>query len=650
MQLNQAMKAAFPAGIVLATLAVLALALLVYWPGLQGPFVLDDYQNIISVHLEKPDWKGFVYTITHNDSGKLGRVVSITSFVLSGLQYGLEPWGFKFHNLLLHLLTGLLLFRLLVTTLPLLAPTAGRQRLVVAAGVASAFWLLHPLLVSTVLYVVQRMAILSALFTLSGLLCYLAARAEPQASLRYWLLGWLLYPAMQICAIFSKETGVLLPFYILAYEALVFKSLGAPRQLPRRHQGFLLVFVLLPLLVGGGYLLTHFSALTDYSLRTFTLAERLMSQLHVIVFYLKLMLMPRVRDMSLFHDDFPVTTSFDPLTLLLLALLLALVASIWLLRRRAPVLAFGLAWFLVSQLLESTIIPLELVFEHRNYLALAGILLPVVYYALSYKEFRLAVAGLSLFFLVFLLQTWTRVQEWSNEELLDQQAVTDHPRSSRARTTLANQYTIHGDFDRAMREIDAAAAIDPRDAGPLLHKIHNACAMGVGVPEVIDKAVETLSRYPVTVYSMNSMERMYSVISQDKCRLVTPADMNRLLNAALSQAGNERTPLVRGYLYRFQAFQAFLEGQYAQGVIYMRMGFDANGDIYILTELVESQINSGRLGDAEDTLSVLRDINVQHHDFDAYQVARLEKLWQQAKDKPVSENRNPEPANTTLLK
>ncbi len=639
MQRSEQTTTAFPLPAAIAVVAVLLLAVLVYWPGLNGPFVLDDLQNIVAVHLDKMSWEGFLYTITHNDSGMLGRVVSITSFVISGWHYGVEAWGYKFHNLLLHLLTGMLLFRLLLQTLPLLAPAVDRNRILLTAGVVSAFWLLHPLLVSTVLYVVQRMTILAALFTLAGLMCYLTARSQPQASAKYWLVGWVLYPLLQALAVFSKETGAMLPLYILAYEALVFRSLASPNQLPRRHRMFLLVFVLLPLLVGGVYLVTHFSKLLDYSLRNFTLGQRLLTQLHVIPFYLKLMLLPKVRDMSLFHDDFPVTASLDPLTLILLALMLAVVSAIWLLRQRAPVLAFGLAWFLISQLLESTIIPLELVFEHRNYLALAGVLLPVVYYVLGYKEFRLAVAVLVLFFLVFLLQTFGRVKEWSNEELMDQQAVVDHPGSSRAHTNMANLYTTHGDFAKTGTELEAAAAIDQRDAGPLLHQIHNACALGIKVPEVIDKAVSVLGSYPVSVYAMNSMERLYTLVDGGKCAsTITQPDMERLINAAVSQPGNQINPLIRGYLYRFQGFQALLEGKYAQGVIYMRMGFETNGDIVILAELLQSQVSAGELVDAADTLNLVREVNRKHRGIDGFQVRKLEKILQEAKENKEQKN------------
>src|SRR5690606_37371384 len=92
----------------LALVACLGLAVFVYWGGLSGPFMVDDGPNIENGFIPNPDWDAIVYTVTHNGSGMLGRSVSMLSFVLSGLQYGLDPYGFKLHNLLLHLLNGVL--------------------------------------------------------------------------------------------------------------------------------------------------------------------------------------------------------------------------------------------------------------------------------------------------------------------------------------------------------------------------------------------------------------------------------------------------------------------------------------------------------------------------------------------------------------
>lgn len=615
----------------LALAGLLLFTVLMYWQGLKGPFVLDDLQNIINVYLADPDWDGFVYTITHNTSGMLGRIVSIATFMVSGFQYGIEPWGYKFHNLLLHLLTGLLLARLSFLTLQALAPASNRNQLLLSSLAVAAFWLLHPLLVSTVLYVVQRMTMLAAFFTLAGLLCYLAFRRLP-ASPRYYLLAFGLYPLLQLLAAFSKEIGALLPVYILLYEALVFRSLTRPRSVERHHQLFLLVFVVLPVTLGGLYMLTHFSALTDYSGRTFTLAERLLTQLHVVPTYLRMMLLPRVRDMGLYHDDVVVTAGMDAVTLLLLAFILLLISGIWLLRERAPVVAFGLGWFFVSHLLESTFFPLELMFEHRNYLALAGVLLPIMHYVMVWRERKLAIAVLTAFLLVLSLQTFSRAQEWSNEEVFFMQAVADHPRAVRPRTGMANLRTSQGKFDEAIEHLEVAMEIDPKEAGSMLHAMTIHCAKGERREDLITRARQTLGQYPATVYAMNALEYLYGVVGRGQCTLITPDDLAGFVSAAQQQPGNIANQSTRGYLLRLQGVHALLIGQYANGVIYFRMAYDDTQDISNLVELVERQLGYQRVQDAEDTLNVIREINDSHGGIENFQVRRLEKFILDAKD------------------
>ena len=94
-----------------SALIVLAVTALIYWSGLNGPFLLDDRPNILIPYIEQTGWDTFYYAITHNDSGMLGRSVSLVSLVFSGMIYGIEPWGYKFHNLLIHLVVGVLLCR-----------------------------------------------------------------------------------------------------------------------------------------------------------------------------------------------------------------------------------------------------------------------------------------------------------------------------------------------------------------------------------------------------------------------------------------------------------------------------------------------------------------------------------------------------------
>jgi hypothetical protein len=610
--------------ILVATAGVLLLAVLLYWPGLAGPFILDDAQNIVKVQLGDPDFDSILYTITHNGSGPLGRGVSVLSFIGTTLLHGNEAWGFKFHNLLIHLVNGLLICRLLYVSLPLLAPGLNANRILLIAGVVSSFWLLHPLLVSTVLYAVQRMTQLAVLFSLLALLAYMRMRHSVGQQRRFCVYGWVLFPLCLLLAMLSKETGVMIPVYILAFEVLVFRSAAADIRDNRYLQLWLLVFVALPLLLGSYFVVTHFGQIANYSNRTFTLAERLLTQVHALFFYARLILFPRISAMSLYQDDFPVTNSMDPVTALLACLLLSLPVAIWFMRKKMPVPAFGLAWFLISHLLESSFIPLELVFEHRNYLAAVGLLLPPVHYVFADRARQPLQWVFAALFLVLLLQTFSRVQEWSNEEMLISLAVTDHPASVRARVSYANFLFNRARTEEGLEQLRIAGELNEQDAGTTLHMLSYLCVQGVRNEDLVTRAEMLLRTYPITVYAANAIENLLTLANDDKCTVITHAELKRLIEAALAMPRNTENSDYHGYLLRFLGIHAFMEGRYAEGVIAFRMGHEVSGKVVILSELVRYQIAVGRLDDAADTLRYIEMLNDESFGLENYTVAQLQ--------------------------
>ncbi len=94
-----------------------------------------------------------------------------------------------------------------------------------------------------------------------------------------------------------------------------------------------------------------------------------------------MILLPRLEAFGLYHDDIALSHGFlDPWTTF--PALVGLAGLLWLAwwsRRRAPLLSFGIAWFFIGHALESTFLPLEIAHEHRNYVPLFGILLPVAW-------------------------------------------------------------------------------------------------------------------------------------------------------------------------------------------------------------------------------------------------------------------------------
>ena len=123
--------------------------------------------------------------------------------------------------------------------------------------------------------------------------------------------------------------------------------------------------------------------LGGYEGRDFDLLQRLLTQARVLFLYLGLLLIPDIRRFGLYHDDLVTSTGlFDPSStfLAVVAWAVIVVFILWGARRRAP-WAFASAWFLVGHGMESTIVPLEQMHEHRNYVPSVGIWIAAAYYA-----------------------------------------------------------------------------------------------------------------------------------------------------------------------------------------------------------------------------------------------------------------------------
>lgn len=162
------------------------LTTLAYWPGLLGPFFFDDLHNLtenqtlVNLDLTEADsWRTAAYSST---AGMFYRPLSMITFAVN-LSFAGEftPFSLKATNLAFHLLTAFCVYFFcnLVLRSPALACSrlCGSDRKFIAI-LAAAIWALHPLHVSTVLYAVQRMAQLSTLGVLAGLIVFLRYRLK----------------------------------------------------------------------------------------------------------------------------------------------------------------------------------------------------------------------------------------------------------------------------------------------------------------------------------------------------------------------------------------------------------------------------------------------------------------------------------------
>lgn len=412
-----------------------------YQQGLQSPFIFDDIPNLSP--LGQRHYLGFWHDVglflLQGDSGPTGRPLSLLSFYLNDIAWnGASVSSFKYTNVMLHLLNGVLIFwlglKLLVYT-----PAKSQYEQYAIALFACGLWLLHPIQINTVLYVVQRMTELSSLFILVGLLCYLQGRKELTHSPKlawFWLI--IGYGLSLSLSLLSKETGILLVVYILVIEYTLIKPFSYKNH--NKNSLSLTGFLWLPFLALIAYLVNTGLNPNNYLSRPFSVSERLMSEARVVWDYLNSIFLPNPGKSTLFHDDFIVSTSWtDPVSTLPAVIgILGILIIAFLLRYKQPIISFALLWFLGGHLLESTTIPLELYFEHRNYLPLFGIVFAMSWYGLIFSiSWRKARAVLLTGFTITVIAVANYgIRQWANPLQMVAGWLQDHPRSQRTLETL----------------------------------------------------------------------------------------------------------------------------------------------------------------------------------------------------------------------
>ncbi|MDH4320798.1 MAG: tetratricopeptide repeat protein [Desulfobulbaceae bacterium] len=453
---------------VIAVLVVTVLA--AYANVLDGQFVFDDSRiyNNPNLRITSLDWASLRQVVLKSEP--VTRPVANLSFALNYYLHGDALPGFHLFNVLVHLLTGVLLYGLVLDTLPLLpglqsyrpAEPGGNTPYPWLAFLAVWLWLLHPLQTQAVSYVVQRMSSLAAMFYLLSLWLYVRGR------LRHDRASMLFYAGSVVAGLFalgSKESSVTLPFFILLYEWYFLQNLR-PDWL-RRHLPAVALAAGVAILLGFFYLGGDPVAriLAGYDGRDFSLAQRLLTEARVLFFYLGLILFPAPGRLNLDHDFIVSTSLLQPVTTLLAVA--ALAGMVWLACRSARqhrLFSFALIWFLGNLLVESSVIALELVFEHRLYLPsmlLFAAAVTEIGRRLPPRWLRAGVA--TAVALAMLLGFWTfeRNKVWHDRISLWSDCAQKSPAKARPKNNLGVALKRAGRLPEAAEQFWAVIAIDP---------------------------------------------------------------------------------------------------------------------------------------------------------------------------------------------
>ena len=319
----------------------------VYFGTFSGGFHYDDSITILeNPHLEH--WRTFVGHLDH-----MVRPVLYATFLLDRLLYGANPAGYHFLNLLLHLGSGLILYRLLTRAVP--------DETSSVPFWTALFFLIHPITTETVTYISGRASGLMAFFYLFAFFLYLKASEHQDAMKirRLYLSGAAL---SLVLSLGTKETAVTFPLALLLWDLLIRRLRGMPLR-TTILSGHLPFWIVLLLAAGWAWSHPRYTALAQFSFTLRPFWDNLLSELHAMAYALRLFFTPWNQN---FDHDLPEFHSLSqwPLPLDLL-LLFGTAASAFILWRRYPLVAFGLGWFFI-QLLPTSLIPRNDLLSERN--------------------------------------------------------------------------------------------------------------------------------------------------------------------------------------------------------------------------------------------------------------------------------------------
>jgi len=314
---------------------------------------------------------------------------------------------------------------------------------------------------------------------------------EPKIRWQQWvqragcLLSWML-------ALGSKEIAATLPVVVLLYEWYFFQNLSKDRL----KKNLLYVIGLVAVSGVAAYMFLGPDPLEkilgSYVYRDFTMGERVLTQFRVLVYYLSLFLYPHPARLNLLHY---ITTSHSLLnpagTLFSLLFLIFLLGLAVYLARKQRLISFCILWFLIHLVIESSVIGLEIMFEHRLYLPMFGLSLLTAYlwfYLFSNKRALALIAAVSIV-VCLATATYLRNRIWQDPVTLWSDVISKSPLSSRAQYNLGSGLTQQGRFREAVHHFSEALKLKP-DYG----QAHNNLGLVLFKQEKFDQAADHFSK------------------------------------------------------------------------------------------------------------------------------------------------------------
>jgi tetratricopeptide (TPR) repeat protein len=509
----------------LAVLLMAITAIIIYSNTFKNPFVFDDInfitQNNPHLHMTRLSWAQIKEALFEAQPGH--RFLPKISFALNYYFGGENPRGFHLVNLLIHILTGVFLFIFIQTTVRLSDAACQRAHTLredspkndssaaLIAFSAAMIWMVHPIQTNAVTYMCQRMTSMVAMFYILSLLTYARGRIawrlhHHKQAAAYWT-GCIIAGA---CAVASKENAGMLPVFILVYEWYFFQDLRNIRTY--RSLTWLIAGMILFAAVALWYLGQNpfQRILASYANRDFDLSQRVMTEWRVVAYYFSLTAFPYPGRFHLDHD-YPLSYSLlhPTPTIASLGMIAALFAAGIYLAKNHRLFSFCILWCLGNLVIESSVIGIEIIFEHRMYLPSMMVCLMA-----TLPVFRVARSPWAAFWALAALAallsagSYQRNAVWKSDVSFWMDNAEKSPNKARPYQNLAFSYQIQRDFKNAIVNYRKSIRIKPHpvayfnlglalkeESEPLeaVDAFVNALKLGYSTPQIHANLAQTLA-------------------------------------------------------------------------------------------------------------------------------------------------------------
>ena len=449
-------------------ISLLIILLAIYSNSFNSEWHFDDLSNIVDntyIQIKSFSWPDIKHCIYGMEQTSLSRPLSYLSFALNYKFGGMDVLGYHVVNFIIHYLAAVFLFLFIYNTLKLPRLQDEYENISYpVALLATFFWAINPVWVTSVTYIVQRMASMAGLFYIASMYFYLKARTSSRFIHSFTFFTISLFSGL--ASVLTKENAAMLPVSIFLFDLFLIEGINRQNVFKYAKIAILPAFVIL---IAAYIYVNPSNIINDYEIFNFTIVDRLLTEPRIILFYLSLLFYPIGSRLTFLYDVEVSRSLLQPWTTVPSILLIFLIiAFAFYIARKRPLISFCIIFYFLNHIIESSVFSLELIYEHRNYLPSMFLFIPFaefMIYAIdyfSYKKLIQFIVALGIAIILFGEGdiTYSRNIIFSDDFIFWFDNVDKSPALSRPHANFGVIYFNHNEKGKALQEYKKAIVLN----------------------------------------------------------------------------------------------------------------------------------------------------------------------------------------------